>query len=169
MDKAPSEATAKRLPGVYQPLFRKTEDPHQYNELVGVVAPGFRIVASGLGGVQLLEKFRDRTDVLYTHPVDRKKPCVLETKYSVPTAGATLRVVVSHDPRGDWELRVTVNNQELVRRPVSKKTAPNGWLTLEEDLGRWAGKSIELQLENRATDWSNEQAYWQEVRLIPKK
>lgn len=169
LDKVPSDKTAQRLPGVYQPQFRKTEDPQQYNELVGVVAPGFRIAASGLGGVQLLEKFRDRADVLYTHPVDRDKPCVLETNYSVPTAGATLKIVVAHEPRGDWELLLKIDKQEISRRPVSKKTAPDGWLTIEEDLSRWAGKTVQIELQNRATDWSYEQAFWQEVKLIPKK
>ncbi len=169
LDKHPSDKTAVRLPGVYQPMFRKTEDPQQYNELVGVVAPGFRIAASGLGGVQLLEKFRDRADVLYTHPVDRDKPCIMETNYAVPTAGATLRIVVAHEPRGDWELLIKIDQQEITRRPVSKKSAPEGWLTVEEDLGRWAGKSVQIQLQNRPTDWYYEQAFWHEVKLIPKQ
>jgi putative membrane-bound dehydrogenase-like protein len=169
LDKAPSDPAAKRLPGVYQPLTRKTEDPQQFNELVGVVAPGFRIAASGLGGVQLLENFRDKADVLYTHPVDRDKPCVMETSYAVPTAGATLRIVVAHDPRGDWELMLKIDKQEIIRRPVSKKSAPDGWLTIEEDLSKWAGKTIQIELQNRATEWSYEQAFWHEVKLIPKK
>ncbi len=124
LDKPATDKTAVRLPGVYQPLFRKMIDPQQYNELVGVVAPGFRIAASGLGGVQLLEKNSATARMSSTHIRRSRKTCVLETNYSVPTAGATLRIVVAHEPRGDWELLLKIDKQEISRRPVSKKSAP---------------------------------------------
>jgi hypothetical protein len=34
------------------------------------------------------------------------------------------------------------------------------------DLAEWPGKKLKLELENRATGWSNEWAYWNEIAVI---
>jgi type 1 glutamine amidotransferase len=39
------------------------------------------------------------------------------------------------------------------------------WLTHEVDLSPYAGKQINLQLENYPTDWRNEWGYWHEVKV----
>ena len=39
------------------------------------------------------------------------------------------------------------------------------WLTHEVDLSSYAGKEINVQLENYPTDWRNEWGYWHEVKV----
>jgi hypothetical protein len=51
---------------------------------------------------------------------------------------------------------------------VSSKTVTNEWLTHSVDLTRYAGKTIKLRLENYPNNWSNEWAYWHEVKVTSK-
>jgi type 1 glutamine amidotransferase len=76
-----------------------------------------------------------------------------------------LRTTVSHHPHGDWELRVKVNGKIISKAEVSSKTVIDEWLTHEVDLSPYAGKEIQLQLENQPTDWRNEWGYWHEVKV----
>jgi hypothetical protein len=76
-----------------------------------------------------------------------------------------LRTTVSHHPHGDWELRVKVNGKIISKAEVSSKTVIDEWLTHEVDLSPYAGKVINLQLENYPTDWRNEWGYWHEVKV----
>ena len=59
-----------------------------------------------------------------------------------------LQTTVSHHPHGDWELRVKVNGKIISKAEVSSKTVIDEWLTHEVDLSPYAGKQINLQLEN---------------------
>ena len=76
-----------------------------------------------------------------------------------------LRATVSHHPHGDWELRVKVNGKLISKAEVSAKTVIDEWLTHEVDLSSYAGKEINVQLENYPTDWRNEWGYWHEVKV----
>jgi type 1 glutamine amidotransferase len=82
-------------------------------------------------------------------------------------AKTLLRATVSHHPHGDWELRVKVNGKIISRAEVSSKTVTDEWLTHEVDLSPYAGKEINLQLENYPTDWRNEWGYWHKVTVGP--
>ena len=77
-----------------------------------------------------------------------------------------LRAVVSHHSHGDWELRVKVDGKIISKAEVSSKTTTDEWLTHEVDLTPYAGKTVDLQLENNPTGWMNEWAYWNEVKVI---
>ena len=49
---------------------------------------------------------------------------------------------------------------------VSAKTVRSEWLDLEIDLSKFAGKSINLILENKANNWMNEFGYWGSIQVV---
>ena len=137
----------------------------KWQGIVQQSAPKFSINGSGVGGVVRFDSFRNKT-ATRTHPIKRGVPSVLSRKLKIEDDMKTiLRATVSHHPHGDWELRVRVNGKIISRKEVSSKTVTNEWLTHEVDLSTYAGKEINLQLENQPTDWSNEWGYWHEVSL----
>ena len=70
------------------------------------------------------------------------------------------------NPQGDFDLIVRANGQQLLRKPVSKKTATSGvWLKESLDLSRFAGTTVQLELVNQPTGWSFEAAYWAEIAV----
>lgn len=130
------------------------------------VAPGFRVSAVGEGGVTWMFDFHGR-GVVRTHPLDRSAPCVLKRQVDLPAGKKSrLRIVVTHDDKGDWQLVVRADGKELANQLVAKNTVKDGWLELSVDLSAYAGKSVQLDLENRANNWSWEFAYWNRVELV---
>jgi hypothetical protein len=109
-----------------------------------------------------------KQNVLVTHPLDPETACMISRQYDVPAGKQTkLRVVVGHDPRGDFAFEIRVNGKRIVQKPVSKATATNDpWLTEELDLTPHAGQNIKLELVNQPSGWSYEAAYWAEIALI---
>ena len=77
----------------------------------------------------------------------------------------TLHLVVGHHPDGDWDLVVRVDMNDVVRKPISKGTAPDGWTEVQVDLSSFAGKTVRLELVNQPTDWAFEAGYWAEISL----
>jgi hypothetical protein len=76
---------------------------------------------------------------------------------------------VSHHPHGDWQLRVLVDNKVLVDQRISAKTvSETEWIDVEVDLSDYAGQQVRLVIENRANDWKNEWAYWNQVNLVSR-
>ncbi len=130
------------------------------------MAPGFVPHNVGEGGVVQLTSFRNETAV-QTHPKDRSTPCRLTRHLDVPKGKKTaLKIRASYHPHGDWQLRVLAGKEVLADQIVSSQTVKDEWLTLEIDLSRFAGKHIDLTLENRANDWKNEFGYWGSVKVI---
>ena len=129
------------------------------------VAPGFTVHGSGQGGVKFHNSFRNAKAV-QTHPTARGKASFLKRRLDVSVGkSTTLVATVSHHPHGDWELIVRVNGDIISRQEVSSKTTTDEWLTHKVDLSKYAGKTIDIQLENAPTGWHNEWAYWKSVRL----
>ncbi len=111
-----------------------------------------------------------RTNVLVTHPLDPETACKLTRTFAVPSGGpSTLRVVVGHDPQGDFELNIRVNGERVVQKPVSPTTTTSDpWLVEEVDLSSFAGKTVKLELLNQPSGWSYEAAYWGEIALVSR-
>jgi len=120
----------------------------------------------GEGDVQFLPAFRNRPAVK-THPAGKDKPCLLKADLDVPATGKPrLRVKVSHHPHGDWRLIVRADGKDLLDKVIGSGSVVDEWADLEIDLAAYAGKRVKLELENRANDWSNEWAYWNEIKLV---
>jgi type 1 glutamine amidotransferase len=162
------EFTPRRLLGgetVHVPRKSKKANLTAWQKLIRKAAPKFSINGSGEGGVVRFDSFRNKT-ATRTHPIKRGVPAVLSQKIKVFGGKKTvLRATVSHHPHGDWELRVRVNGKIISKTEVSSKTVIDEWLTHEVDLSPYAGKEIQLQLENQPTDWRNEWGYWHEVKV----
>ncbi|NNJ26374.1 PVC-type heme-binding CxxCH protein [Alienimonas chondri] len=138
------------------------------DRLIQTVAAGFRVQNPGLDGVVRHQAFRNESAV-QTHPKDRETPCVLQTRsVDVPKGKkTTLRLRVSHHPHGDWQLRVLADGKVVADQIVSSKTVgEDEWLDVSVDLSGFAGRRIDLDVENRANGWSNEWAYWNGVEIV---
>jgi cysteinyl-tRNA synthetase len=115
----------------------------------------------------LRQELRGRRNVFVTHPLDSSTPCRLQTTVSVPKNKKTvLNLVISHDPRGDWELVVRVAEQEALRVVVGPETAKDGWLEKSVDLTSYAGQDVRIELLNSPTGWNYEAAYWGKVAVL---
>ncbi|WP_182864864.1 PVC-type heme-binding CxxCH protein [Stieleria mannarensis] len=143
-------------------------DPN-WRRVVAQVAPGFDVRDVGEGGIVHHKVFRNRSAV-QTHPKDRHQPCRMFRDVKLPADKATeLQLRVSHHPHGDWQLRVLVGKDVLADQTVSSSTVANDeWLDVTVDLSKYAGQQVRLTLENRANDWHNEWAYWNEVKLVSR-
>ncbi len=162
LDKPPSDPNAQLIPGTREVKPRHEGDAKKFGEVIDAVLPGFRTEASGEGGIALLGEFRGRSLVLQTHPVDKQKPCVLTRTIDLPAGRkARLNLAVSHHPEGDWELIIRGNGEELLKETIGSKTTTNGWKEITVDLSKFSGKTLKLELENRAnTSWAWEHGYW---------
>ena len=143
-----------------------TKTKPEWQRMLQSVAPGFKVRNVGEGGVIRHDTFRNRT-AIQTHPLDKKIPCDLYREFKVPVNQATsLDLQVSHHPHGDWQLRVLANDKLLKKRMVSSKSVgTDEWLEVSVDLTEFAGQTVQLSIENRANDWHNEWAYWNEVKI----
>jgi arylsulfatase A len=110
----------------------------------------------------LRSEWRGRKNVLLTHPRSKEAPCVLFRKLKVPAGRTVLKFAVTNHPQGDWDLVVRVNGKKVVASSI----ADSKWKPLSIDLSDHAGKTVEIELENRASGWSFEAAYWSGLRLV---
>ena len=144
--------------------------PAQVLDAVEKFAPGWQIANCGEDmDPGLRAEWGGRKNVLVTHPLDENAGCVLTKKVRVPAGKKTkLRLVLAHDPQGDFDLIVRANGQQLLRKPVSKATATDDpWLVQEVDLSPLAGeKPVKLELVNQPSGWSFEAAYWAEIAVV---
>ena len=62
---------------------------------------------------------------------------------------------------------VLVDDKVLSDQIVSSRTVGDKeWLDLSVDLSDFAGRKIELSIENRPNNWRNEWAYWNKVEVV---
>ncbi|MBS0262840.1 MAG: c-type cytochrome [Planctomycetes bacterium] len=168
LDKPPSDPTAKQLPGTREIVSREVTEPAQFAALLQEVAPGFTTAAVGEGGLGLVKSHLGRNGVVRTHPIKEGVACVLTRTVDLPAGQKPkLRLSVSHDPRGDWQLLVKANGEKLYDGLVSAKTTQNGWLDLEIDLSKFAGQKTKIELHNFPNNWSWEFGYWGKVEIQP--
>lgn len=142
--------------------------PEEVNRAAAKLFPGWKVSDCGQDmNPGLRAAWDGRKNVLAVHPLDRETPCVLSRSVEVPAGKATkLRLVVGHDPQGDFDLVVRVNGKELLRKPVSPATCTEGhWLTEIVDLGGFAGQTVKLELLNQPSGWAYEAAYWAEIAI----
>ncbi|MEO2027253.1 MAG: PVC-type heme-binding CxxCH protein [Fuerstiella sp.] len=146
---------------------QKAKQPSEWQWTIQKVAPGFLVRNVGEGGVVHHKVFRNATAV-QTHPLDRKTPSSLFRALKIPQdRKTTLNMRVSHHPHGDWQLRVLAAGEVIADQVISSRSVSDDeWLDVAVDLTKFAGRRIELTIENRPNDWRNEWAYWNNVSVV---
>ncbi len=132
-------------------------------------APGWTVVNCEEDDVDfgLHGKIQGKENVLGTHPLDEDTACVLSKRLMIPKDGKTsLKLVVGHDPIGDWELIVKADGKELMRSTVGKKTATDGWMDVSIDLSAYAGHAVKIELFNQPNGWQRETGFWAQIDLV---
>lgn len=165
---APGPIAGSRFTPEEMARITQTAVPAGLREAVAKFAPAWQVANCGEEMEPgLRAEWGGRKQVLVTHPFDQQTPCVLSQVATIPAGKQTrLRVVVGHDPRGDFDLVIRADGRELLRKPVSKATAAEGvWLTEVVDLSQFAGRKVKLELLNQPSGWSWEAAYWGELAL----
>ncbi|MDF1755626.1 MAG: hypothetical protein P1U89_22750 [Verrucomicrobiales bacterium] len=138
----------------------------KWEKALRTVAPGFRPDRAGEGGVVALNSFRN-VKAVQTHPLDEKTPCILERNLTVPRDQATrLRARVSYHPHGSWRLRILAGGEVLADQVVDFETVKSEWLDIDVDLTQFAGRDIDLTLENAAHRGKHNFAYWGKVEIV---
>jgi hypothetical protein len=140
------------------------------SEAAAKFAPGWKVARCGPDMEPgLYAEMQGKKNVLVTHPLDHNTGCVLSNKIKIPDGKkTTLRLVIGHHPQGDWTLLVKADGKELLKTPVGKETAKDGWMETEVDLSEYAGKEVNLELVNQPTGWVFEAGYWAEIKLVSK-
>lgn len=128
-------------------------------------APGWKVSKCGEAeNPGLREELRGRKNVLVTHPLGESVACVLSRSVSLPVnQKSTLKLVVGHDARGDWDLIVKANSETLVRKAIGPQSTSVGWTDVHVDLSRFAGQTVKLELVNEPTGWHYEAAFWGQI------
>jgi hypothetical protein len=131
------------------------------------VAPGWKVAKCGDDmDPGFREELRGRQNVLLTHPLSQTIGCVLSRNVTLPAnQKSTLKLVVGHDPRGDWDLIVKANGAQLLRKTIGPDSTSLGWADVNVDLSKYAGQEVKLELVNEPTDWHYEAAFWAEISL----
>jgi putative heme-binding domain-containing protein len=145
--------------------FQQMASMHPDKESVALWNPEWRINVPDFEESPLkLPEFAGKRNVLMTHPFSKEKASAIERAIEVPKDKKTVLTfnVAAHDS-GDWELRVYANDQQIKKQTVDKKG--DRWKTVSVDLTPYAGKKINLRLENAANDWNWEFGYWNDIKL----
>ena len=132
---------------------------------VASFAPGWKIRDWGGPAMKpgLRTEWDGRKKVLLTHPLSRTVPCVLSRKIDVPAGKkTTLELEVTNHPKGNWKLVVLVNGKQALNKDIEETK----WQRLIVDLSKHAGKTVDVELQNQATGWSHEAAYWSRIKIV---
>ncbi|MEN6335300.1 MAG: ADP-ribosylglycohydrolase family protein [Phycisphaerales bacterium] len=131
-------------------------------------APGWKISKCGADmDPGLREELRGRQNVLLTHPLSQTVGCVLTKVVSVPANKKTsLKLEVGHDARGDWDLIVRADGEQLIRKTIGPDTTTLGWTAVDVDLSKFAGKRVKLELVNEPTGWRYEAGLWSKIAIV---
>jgi hypothetical protein len=164
---SPGPIANSRFTPAEQAQITRQDTPEAVVAALEQFAPGWKILNCGPDmDPGLRAEFRGRKNVLVTHPADQDTPCSIFRKVQLPAGRKSiLKVIVSHDPQGDFDLIIRAKGRELLRRTVGPQTAKDGWLTEEIDLSAYAGKETKIELLNQPTGWSFEAAYWGEISI----
>lgn len=134
-------------------------------ESVALWNPDWQVLCPDFEGAPArLTDYAGKSNVLMTHPFSRTEPCALERTVEVPKGQkASLSFNVAADERGDWELRILADGKLLRRRLVE----PTGdrWKQITMDLTPFAGRKINLRLENAANDRNYQFGYWTALQI----
>ncbi len=121
--------------------------PGDDGESVALWAPGWRVDAPDFGGSpSRLPSWEGQANVLVTHPRGPGRPAALQGRVLVPSGGGELRFKAGAATGDEWELVVRVAGEVVRREGVSGRAG--AWREVRVDLGRHAGREVEVVLEN---------------------
>ncbi len=142
--------------------------PADIEEAVVEFAPGWTAKLCGNEmNPGLRDMLRGKENVLVTHPLSRKQPCLMYKLIDIPKGKATaLRLVVGHHEQGDWVLGVGIDKDTLFETTVGEESTQDGWMDVEVDLSPYAGQRRAVVLYNKANDWAYEAAYWADISIV---
>lgn len=163
----PKTAISKPAPGarVAKPSKVVKTTNNRFLADVETFAPGWNVKNWGGPSMKpgLRQKWQGRSNVLLTHPRSQKASCVLSRRVEIPTGKKTgLRFAVNNHPKGNWTLVVRIDGDEVLKKSIEDST----WQEFRFDLSKHAGETIKIELENRASDWAFEAAYWNGIELV---
>lgn len=142
--------------------------PENLGRLISTVAPQFSLDKTGEPVLQLKE-FAGRQDVIQTMPPAQNVPCILSAPVSVRSGKKTvLTASVNRHPEGDFQLIVKVGTEQLHSSLVDSNTTKDGWVEIEVDLSRYAGRNIVVEVHNHPNNWHYEHAYWSRLLIHEK-
>jgi hypothetical protein len=166
--KMPYPKTATSKPAKGSRVTKPNNDRRSGSNLatdVATFAPGWKVRDWGGPAMKpgLRTQWDGRNKVLLTHPRSKTVPCVLFRKFNVPAGKkTTLELEVTNNPKGNWKLVVLVNDKEAINKDIEETK----WQQVQIDLSQYAGKSVAIELQNRATGWSHEAAYWSRIKIV---
>jgi hypothetical protein len=119
--------------------------------------PAWKVTACGHDmepGVRPAEYGRE--SVLVLHPVNKETPAAIEADLNVPKGARRLDLEVASDQKGDFRLRVLLNDDVAHEEIIDTK---GQWKTISVKLGRHAAETVHVRIENAPNGWSFEAAY----------
>ncbi|MCK5172595.1 MAG: ADP-ribosylglycohydrolase family protein, partial [Planctomycetes bacterium] len=133
------------------------------SKAVAAFAPGWTVRNCGKAMEPGLRKdWGGRKNVLATHPLNSKTPCVLSRSVAIPSGKKTsLELSMSDDNRGDWVLVVRAEGRDIFRKTIDNSK----WQDISIDLSGYAGKTIDLEIWNQANGWKFEGAFWSKIAI----
>ena len=60
---------------------------------------------------------------------------------------------------------VKIDGKQVANETISKQACKNGWKDVTVDLSPYAGKSVKVELENRANGWMYEAGCWSGIAV----
>lgn len=146
----------------------RVKDFREISKAVEHLFPGWSISNCGSDmNPGLVESYRNKSRVLMTHPLHPETPCTLSTVVDIPAdKKTTLKMLVSHYPKGDWDLVIRVNGSIQKQLSIGEETVKNDWLEVTYDMTPFAGnKNVKIDLENKASGWFCEAGYWTSIQI----
>ena len=110
-----------------------------------------------------------RMRAIYTRALSPRSSLVYTALYLLQNDHTTtkqkktaLQFAVNNHPKGNWTLVVRIDGDEVLQKSIEDSS----WQEFQFDLTKHAGRTIKIELENQASDWAFEAAYWSRIELV---
>ncbi len=128
-------------------------------------APGWKVERCVLDSSAGIRERNGEIVSFMTLPANRKTPCVIRKSVEIPKEKkTTLELSVKSHRLGNWDLVVRVNKRELLRKTIESPR----FIDLSVDLSKYAGQTIDLELNHQPTGWDREHASWKKIAIESK-
>ena len=162
----PPEDGRELTDAVWKEIVGEEPPPARDWESVSLWNPAWKVESAEWGEApSKLPEHAGRKNVLMTHPFWHQRGAALESMVDVPRNGKSSIVVdVAARDGGRWMLRAFVDKKLLVRKMIGEGSSD--WDQVKIDLSAFAGKKVEVRLENYAFNLDNDYGYWSGVKLV---